>query len=155
MTTSGAPAGGNPRAISFDIPAGSNAPKTARQLLSDVLALWDCDDVDDVAALLTSELVTNVVKHARTDLVLEVSLRSSILRVAATDDDPTLPERRTPDAEATTGRGLYLIEALAHEWGVEPRPGGKTVWFDVQLHPKAAEPPRPAEPPEPAEPPRP
>jgi anti-sigma regulatory factor (Ser/Thr protein kinase) len=121
------------RAIFFEIPAGANAPRTARQLLDDVMALWDCDDVNEVAALLTSELVTNVVRHARTDLLLEVSLRASLLRVAATDEDPTIPQlgpvRPSPTAES--GRGLHLINTLAHRWGIESRGNGKTVWFDV------------------------
>jgi anti-sigma regulatory factor (Ser/Thr protein kinase) len=121
------------RAIFFEIPAGANAPRTARQLVDDVMVLWECDDIDDVAALLTSELVTNVVRHARTDLLLEVSLRSSLLRVAASDDDPTMPQLRQTDPDAESGRGLYLIDALAHQWGVEPRADGKTVWFDVPV----------------------
>jgi anti-sigma regulatory factor (Ser/Thr protein kinase) len=115
----------------FEIPPGSAAPRTARQLLDDLMQLWDCDDPAHVAALLTSELVTNVVRHARTDLRLEVSLRESILRVAATDDDPTLPALKSVGPDAESGRGLYLIDSLAHSWGVTPRAHGKTVWFDV------------------------
>jgi anti-sigma regulatory factor (Ser/Thr protein kinase) len=115
----------------FEIPPGDAAPRTARRLLDDVMQLWDCDDPAHVAALLTSELVTNVVRHARTDLLLEVSLRESLLRIAATDDDPTLPELRRAGPDAVSGRGLYLIDTLAHAWGVVPRENGKTVWFDV------------------------
>jgi anti-sigma regulatory factor (Ser/Thr protein kinase) len=115
----------------FEIPPGSAAPRTARQLLDDLMQLWDCDDPAHVAALLTSELVTNVVRHARTDLLLEVSLQASILRVAASDDDPTLPALKRVGPGAESGRGLYLIDSLARSWGVTPRDDGKTVWFDV------------------------
>jgi len=115
----------------FEIPPGAAAPRTARRLVDDVMRLWDCDDPAHVAALLTSELVTNVVRHARTDLLLEVSLRESILRVAASDDDPTLPHLRRVGTDALSGRGLFLIDTLAHAWGVLPREDGKTVWFDV------------------------
>jgi anti-sigma regulatory factor (Ser/Thr protein kinase) len=115
----------------FEIPPGSAAPRTARRLLDDVMQLWDCDDPAHVAALLTSELVTNVVRHARTDLLLEVTLQASILRVAASDDDPRLPELRRVGPDAESGRGLYLIDSLAHAWGVVPRENGKTVWFDI------------------------
>jgi anti-sigma regulatory factor (Ser/Thr protein kinase) len=124
----------------FEIPPGSAAPRTARQLLDDVMQLWDCDDSDDVAALLTSELVTNVVRHARTDLLLEVSLRACVLRIAATDHDPRLPQPRQPTADAENGRGLHLIETLARSWGVVARPGGKTVWFEIPVTPRPARP---------------
>jgi hypothetical protein len=108
------------RAIFFEIPAGANAPRTARQLVDDVMVLWECDDIDDVAALLTSELVTNVVRHARTDLLLEVSLRSSLLRVAASDDDPTTPQLRQtdPDAESV---GAFISSTRSPTSGASSR----------------------------------
>jgi anti-sigma regulatory factor (Ser/Thr protein kinase) len=121
------------RHATFEVPTGLAAPRTARLLVGDILELWDCNDHNDVAALLTSELVTNVVRHARTDVRLELSLRESILRVAASDDDPTLPELKSVTVDSVGGRGLQLIDALADQWGVVPHQGGKTIWFDVAV----------------------
>lgn len=33
-----------------------------------------------------------------------------------------------------SGRGLRIIEALSHRWGIESLDGGKTVWAEFQLH---------------------
>ncbi len=37
------------------------------------------------------------------------------------------------DPDALDGRGLALVDALSEQWGVEDRPLGKAVWFDVAL----------------------
>jgi hypothetical protein len=41
------------------------------------------------------------------------------------------PRLRRHSTEATTGRGLQLLDSVASAWGVEPRSAGKTVWFEV------------------------
>jgi hypothetical protein len=42
-----------------------------------------------------------------------------------------MPAPRTPAEEDTSGRGLGLVAALATAWGVDERPGGKSVWFEL------------------------
>jgi anti-sigma regulatory factor (Ser/Thr protein kinase) len=79
--------------------------------------------------LLTSELVTNVIVHARTPLRLDVCLEHAEVRVAVMDEIPQQPRRRDPADARMTGRGINLVAMLALAWGVEPTPPGKTVWF--------------------------
>ena len=39
-----------------------------------------------------------------------------------------LPELAAVDDDAEGGRGLALVEALAHQWGYYPTATGKSVW---------------------------
>jgi signal transduction histidine kinase len=103
-------------------------------------ATWPAADPEAVA-LLTSELVSNAVRHARTPFTVTVEAAPDVVRVAVADDDQTRPRPAWPDPTAEHGRGLRLVGRLAHAWGVEEhgsstRPGaspgqpvGKTVWF--------------------------
>ena len=88
-------------------------------------------EVTEVAILLTSELVTNVIVHARTPMRLSVDVEPSALRVAIADDAPRTPVRRAGGDTRLTGRGMHLVEKLSNHWGVEPTPSGKTVWFEL------------------------
>jgi anti-sigma regulatory factor (Ser/Thr protein kinase) len=89
----------------------------------------------DRAVLLASELVTNAVIHARTELRLRVELRGELLHLAVHDGSPRLLRLvPIPDPEAEGGRGLWLVEQLARAWGVNRHPdGGKVVWCTLRL----------------------
>lgn len=90
------------------------------------------DEVTEVAILLTSELVTNVIVHARTPMLLSVDVEPSALRVAIADEVCREPVRRASEGTPRlTGRGMHLVEELSSDWGVEPTPAGKTVWFEL------------------------
>jgi anti-sigma regulatory factor (Ser/Thr protein kinase) len=97
-------------------------------------ALRDCarPDVLDTAELLTSELVTNALLHAGTDLTVQVESHDHTVRVAVEDGSPNGPRRGRPDDAALGGRGIPLVETLASAWGWEPLPRGKRVWFEVR-----------------------
>jgi anti-sigma regulatory factor (Ser/Thr protein kinase) len=83
--------------------------------------------------LLLSELVTNAVVHAGTDVEVRLTSNEGVLRVEVSDGNPRLPAARRPSALAGTGRGLHLVQALASSWGVVPVAGGKMVWFEVGI----------------------
>ena len=87
----------------------------------------------DLAVLLISELSTNAVLHARTDFTVRVSAVSTGVRVEVQDANERSPVIGHTPSEATSGRGLHLVQALASSWGVEGRPEGKIVWFEVPL----------------------
>jgi anti-sigma regulatory factor (Ser/Thr protein kinase) len=71
--------------------------------------------VADRAVLLANELVTNAVVHAQTDLRLRLGLRGDRMHIAVRDNSPRLLRRTSaPDPEAEGGRGLWLVEQLAH-----------------------------------------
>jgi anti-sigma regulatory factor (Ser/Thr protein kinase) len=89
------------------------------------------DDVIDDAELLVSELAANAVVHARTAMRVSVLERSGRIRIEVRDDDPTLPQRRSPDLMALDGRGVMLVDTLATAWGINGNHQGKTVWFEL------------------------
>ena len=87
--------------------------------------------IDD-AVLLTSELATNAVEHARTPFDVTLTRRPGELRVVVADECGELPSPRTVTPTSVGGRGLQLVASLSSEWGAESVPDdGKIVWFDL------------------------
>ena len=82
-----------------------------------MLKVWDCDDADQLAALLTTELVTNAVRHAAKAVRVDVALYGTTLWVGASDDHPGVPVVRPMAPESEDGRGMFLIEQLADAVG--------------------------------------
>lgn len=103
----------------------------ARRFVRATLSGWDLQDAAEIAALLVSELVTNAVLHARSDIDLVVDTADERIRVEVQDAIPITPALRPHDNEALTGRGLALVDSFSSGWGVEPLPKGKSVWFEV------------------------
>lgn len=104
----------------------------ARRFVDQVLSRWHCDSVLDDVKLLVSELVTNAVIHAHSEVEVAVRLLSDAVRIEVVDRGPTgtlTPSDPARDAES--GRGLLLVESMASAWGVEPLDHGKSVWFEV------------------------
>lgn len=91
--------------------------------------------VAETAELVVSELVTNAVVHAATPVDVEAIVRRHGVRVEVADGSPHPPVPRAYEGLAGTGRGLRLLEELADEWGVQPHPRGKTVWFELRTGP--------------------
>lgn len=87
------------------------------------------DDTVDVLLLLTSELVTNAVLHARTSIEVGITVGQSSVLVTVHDEDLARSEQR-PYAQREGGWGLGLVRELAEESAMEWHPGdGKTAWF--------------------------
>jgi anti-sigma regulatory factor (Ser/Thr protein kinase) len=108
------------------------ASSTAARLFA-VEASGTSGDVAETVALLTSELASNAVLHARTPFTVEVRIDDHVLQVRVTDANPVLPNRKDYGTDAITGRGLRIVEGLADRWGVEPTGEGKVVWFELAL----------------------
>ena len=88
-------------------------------------------DADHVAALdlLTSEVVTNAVLHARTRFTVGVTELVDGVLVTVSDRNLLLPEQQPYSESRTSGRGMTLVRELARRWGVTDGEDGKTVWF--------------------------
>ncbi len=105
-----------------------------RSFVRDVLAETNAPpDVVDSAVLLISELATNVTLHARTDLRVTVRFEDRQLWAEVKDWNSRMPQACLAPIDATTGRGLALVEALASRWGAERDADGKRVWFLLEL----------------------
>lgn len=112
----------------------SPAPESAREarrFIKEVLLGLDADVLATVE-LLTSELVTNAVLHAATELEVRVWASEDRVHVSVLDGRADRGVYRTETyAEAATGRGLGLVEAIASDFGVDISESAKTVWFEV------------------------
>jgi anti-sigma regulatory factor (Ser/Thr protein kinase) len=104
---------------------------SARRFVGDTLSGWNCGTLVDASRLLASEVVTNAVLHARTDIELVVRLTRHGVRVEVHDRSTAAPVPRRYDDDAMTGRGLALVAQLATRWGVESNGEGKSVWFEL------------------------
>ena len=86
------------------------------------------------AELLTSELVSNAVRHADLDPSQEIVVRivaDGNVRVEVADPGPPFDaDLRAPSTDSS-GWGLLLLDEIATSWGVEPEGSGKRVWFEV------------------------
>ena len=116
----------------------SSSLSAARRFVSSMLELWDYEDPDEVVPLLTSEIVSNAVRHAVGSVGLELALLDGEeLRVQARDESPDTPVIRRSSPDGIGGHGLTIIESLARRWGVELHEGFKVVWFEIPVSPRA------------------
>lgn len=120
------------------LPADRRSPAAARAIVRAVLAEARLDDLLNEALLLTTELSTNAVVHAGTDLELEVVADRGGLYVLVTDFAPGPLEYASLDQAGSgqdaarvseRGRGLLLVNHFASRWGTTHLPGRKGVWF--------------------------
>ncbi|MDQ1694673.1 MAG: hypothetical protein QOJ03_26, partial [Frankiaceae bacterium] len=118
------------------LPSAPESARTARRFVGEVLAAAGAEEFLDTALLLTSELVTNGIVHAHTELRLTVEATPRWVRVEVVDGNSRLPTRRDYAEDASTGRGLEMVELLADDFCVEPLVGeGKRVWFRLGAAP--------------------
>ncbi|MFZ0667214.1 MAG: ATP-binding protein [Acidimicrobiales bacterium] len=113
------------------LPPESASVPQARRFVADHLSDLPSETVD-TARLLVSEVVTNAVLHARTELSLTLMRDPSKVSVEVADSNPLLPVLRTHGADAGTGRGLHVLDKMATRWGANQTDGGKVVWFEIR-----------------------
>ena len=117
--------------LSEALPADTASAGRARRLVAAAIIASGHEDLVDVGTLLVSEVVTNSLLHAGTEMVLRCRRTGAGVRIEVSDRSVLLPTVRHYDAEATTGRGLGLVSMLAASWGVDCDVGGKTLWFEL------------------------
>jgi hypothetical protein len=65
------------------------------------------------------------------NLALEVAAAEDWLRISVADGSSVRPVVRELSKDRPRGRGLRLVQAIAHRWGSEDHHGGKRVWFEL------------------------
>ncbi|MEU3462084.1 ATP-binding protein [Streptomyces sp. NPDC006733] len=116
--------------------ADLSAIADTRRLLREQLRQWGVPALVDIAELLTSELVTNALQHTGEGAVLTATLSGGPahrLRVEVHDHTARRPRLHPAGDDATSGRGLLLVQALANSWGVRSQGTGKVVWFELDV----------------------
>ena len=122
------------RNASVDLPPTAGSVRAARHVVTELLRAWDvAHDLDD-AALLVTELVSNVVDHVRgeANLTLEVRASEDWLRIAVVDGSSIRPVVQELSLDRPRGRGIRLVQGIADRWGVEDHGDGKRVWFELR-----------------------
>ena len=120
--------------------AGPAAAGEARSQVRVAICAWDVPVDPDVAVLLTSELVTNAIRHEASGTVtLAITCSCRELRVDVFDTCRFLPVVVDAPGEAETGRGLMLVATLSADWGFYRTPAGKAVYFTLAFAPDLTE----------------
>jgi hypothetical protein len=107
-------------------------PKRLRRIIHAGLTYWGRPDLIETAQLLLTELATNALRHGKArDIGVRVFFRDDRLVIEVNDGSPALPELRHAEPDDEGGRGLFLVDALAEEWGVSL--DGTTTWCTLPL----------------------
>ena len=108
----------------------------ARGRVRAAIRAWDIPVEEDVAVLLTSELVTNAIGHETGEsITLAVTCSFGQLCIEVHDTSRTFPVLVDAAADAEAGRGLMLVASLSATWGIYRTPAGKAVYFTLAFEP--------------------
>ena len=107
----------------------------ARRFVNHVVALWSVpQEVAESVELAVSELVTNAARHSEDSVDVRLARPGDVLRIEVGDSSHRMPRGgEQGDLDMTSGRGLFLVEAVSDRWGVDSTGLGKTVWCEFDL----------------------
>lgn len=117
-------------------PPEPQSVRRVRQMIRGEVPWADTSDIELVA----SELVTNVIRHANTDLVVSLEVVGERVRVEVADGSAIMPAARDM-IDGSGGAGLRLVEAISEGWGADQRPDGKVVWAEIAIRQQSTEEP--------------
>ena len=105
------------------------AARRSRETITEACDRWDRAELAGSACIVVTELVNNVVAHARTPMTVLVAARNNGVAVAVRDESSRTPSfSGAPAPTAYGGRGMLLIDSVAARWGCLPLGTGKIVW---------------------------
>jgi Histidine kinase-like ATPase domain len=132
MAADNAEAGLNAGAV---VPSRVDSVPATRAFLTRLLEGWSvADDVVESAALLTTEIMANALEHGNGLVSIGIALDKGLLHISVGDNAATSqPHVLSMDSDSDSGRGMWIVDILAQDWGSEATPGGigKTVWFEL------------------------
>jgi anti-sigma regulatory factor (Ser/Thr protein kinase) len=126
----------DPNGLNVRLGSSPDAAAEARRALAKLSADLDPPLVETLRLLVT-ELVTNSVRHTDCDsLTLRVAVGKAEVLTEVADEAPgfDFESFATSDSAAhgpDTGWGLFLVERLARNWGVQEDGDTKRVWFEL------------------------
>ncbi|MFF3249251.1 ATP-binding protein [Streptomyces sp. NPDC002870] len=124
------------RPASLSLPAQERYVPVARRHVADRLPAWSISPADqDSALLITGELAANAAQHGRETMTITVTASSQSLTIEVADTGRTAPVRgqQPAEAEGENGRGLHIVECLAHSVQYIAGTAGTRVRVDYRL----------------------
>ena len=118
----------------FDLPPVVTSVPAARHLTLELLRAWDVPHDREDAALLVTELVSNVVDHVggEASFTLQLELSDQWLRIGVIDGSSIRPVVRELSMDNPRGRGMRMVQTIADRWGADEHLDGKRVWFELR-----------------------
>ena len=121
-----------PESAEITLPRNPSSVATARRFIEARAAAWSFPaPAGEQLVLIGSELVTNAVLHARTELTLTLERRGDRVRISVKDRSQAPATLRHYRADALTGRGLGVVATLSDSWGISAAADGKVVWAEL------------------------
>ncbi|MDH6123653.1 anti-sigma regulatory factor (Ser/Thr protein kinase) [Kitasatospora sp. GP82] len=122
-----------PAPQTWEVEPELTAVPSTRRLIKGIAQHWSVP-LSDAALrdveLCASEVLTNAVEHTRARFRVTVRWTGDRLRVEVADNSLCTPDPGSAEDTITGGRGLVLVDGLAHSWGWYPEGAGKVVWFE-------------------------
>ncbi|MEU3982833.1 SpoIIE family protein phosphatase [Streptomyces sp. NPDC026672] len=115
------------------------AVASTRHRVRELLERWSFESLVDDLQLVLSEVVTNALIHAQSDVDVRLRRHLRGVRVEVQDNSPQPPvptaviADEAVNAASESGRGLLIVDALATAWGSSPTGRGKTTWIELSL----------------------
>ena len=115
------------------------AARRSREVITEACGRWDQPGLAGTACIVATEMVNNVVAHARTPMRVLLALHGDTMSVAVGDGSTVIPRFTGPVAPTSYGgRGLLLIDSVSARWGHLALPDGKVVWARLEPEPVMA-----------------
>jgi anti-sigma regulatory factor (Ser/Thr protein kinase) len=121
-------------AAKVDLPPVLRSIGAARRMTLELLNAWAVEHQRDDAALVVTELITNVVDHVggEVSIAFELTLSDQWLRISVADGSSVHPTVQELSGRRPRGRGMQIVAALADRWGCQDHHGGKRVWAELK-----------------------
>ncbi|SEQ97084.1 ATP-binding SpoIIE family protein phosphatase [Actinokineospora terrae] len=125
--------GNNRRVSTLVLDTLPDAAARARSFTTEHLELWGLAALTDRAVTITSELVTNAIKHTGSPAVLRLHVDARGLSIDVSDHGYTQPRTLPAALDDEHHRGLHIVESFATRWGTRSTYDGKLVWAEIAL----------------------
>jgi hypothetical protein len=122
--------------LSIDLEPVVGAARRSREIITEACGRWEQPELAGNACIVATEMVNNVVAHARTPMRVLLALHGETMSVAVRDGSPSMPRFNGVVAPTSYGgRGLLLIDSVADRWGHLLLADGKVVWARLEAEP--------------------